>query len=606
MTEFFPVKALVGYDYSKIFSEGSLLESNIKEEYEDYFIINDFTSLINQMQSSSRRYHNNYYEHIISIGGVLYTYSSYLGAPGTFNTSNIVYKVPIGLLDLPDTREQLQYTSHNKSTIEEIIKNLRIKYYKQKEEELKILVLSVKNEDILTQLQVYSEFSASHGFNLVSILNHSSVAQDLVVPEELKFKTNSTYVQLLTERLSCRHISRNYNNSAFNSNSKGSFYVSYVESTPNFVCIINDLKKLPLSQLDFLDEEYKRDTYIRVDIDQNSNIDFNKFISFFNTLILPYHPNARVIKASELFSEEVYNRYKDNKPARVVVNTSTTSNSQTIRPLTNYRTIECTGKNTSQDFKYSNLNTIEHNGSDIFDKSYAKHFKGIIIFGFNGPDDYIGTLNNLTNFAHTYSKTVTYFRCTKNISSEIEKEFLTAFEDNEDCFVFNPRTFANSLNLLSYINPTLIDPNIGKEYLSVLYMEYNLSWDYKKLFIEHAIKDSQLYPIANEFILELFQEYQEVNPSQDMSKYFVSLNQILNKFNQRLAFNTNTNQIVTRILSHSGYCMIEESRIPALAREILQRNSLSSAYLNGREYTIKDYILDCIPSISTQEVQNEH
>ena len=233
-------------------------------------------------------------------------------------------------------------------------------------------------------------------------------------------------------------------------------------------------------------------------------------------------------------------------------------------------------------------------------------FSNFIIFGFNGPDDYIGTLNNLTNFAHTYSKTVTYFRCTKNISTEIEKEFLTAFEDNEDCFVFNPRTFANSLNLLSYINPTLIDPNIGKEYLSVLYMEYSLSWDYKKLFIEHAIKDSQLYPIANEFILELFQEYQEVNPSQDMSKYFVSLNQILNKFNQRLAFNTNTNQIVTRILSHSGYCMIEESRIPALAREILQRNSLSSAYLNGREYTIKDYILDCIPSISTQEVQNEH
>ena len=36
---------------------------------------------------------------------------------------------------------------------------------KKKEEELKILVLSVKNEDILTQLQVYSEFSASHGFH---------------------------------------------------------------------------------------------------------------------------------------------------------------------------------------------------------------------------------------------------------------------------------------------------------------------------------------------------------------------------------------------------------------------------------------------------------
>ena len=179
-----------------------------------------------------------------------------------------------------------------------------------------------------------------------------------------------------------------------------------------------------------LDEEYKRDTYIRVDIDQNSNIDFNKFISFFNTLILPYHPNARVIKASELFSEEVYNRYKDNKPARVVVNTSTTSNSQTIRPLTNYRTIECTGKNTSQDFKYSNLNTIEHNGSDIFDKS-TKESSSILIIGFDKNILFMNTISTIVRnrtdvkifmLGNTVNKYSPYFEemGLKNVKEQIQ------------------------------------------------------------------------------------------------------------------------------------------------------------------------------------------
>lgn len=603
--EFLPVKALICDDYES--KKGRINDSYILEETDDYFIVRNKSTLINTMNNNKHHYYSNTnYNHVISIGGVLYNYSNYIDTGHALATSNLVYKVPIGKLDLPDTREQLQNTAFNKDYLGKYIKENIDKFVSLKVQELKLLSIELENAEFTDCILAYNEYAKKNGYTLRALYQHIDANDLLVVPEEYRFLNstvgnNKSYYRSITINVNATVINKN-NGKFVSTTSKSCIDLSTLsEST---LIIIDDLKKLPVSHMVCLDQKY--DSYLRINTMHNSNIDFSKYLEFFNTFILPFTSDCVVINASELFTQELADKYKATKTP--VVRTASTTSTKSNKSLAGYRYLTLTGNKRTTDFMYTALSQFEHNGSDVFDASYASLFKGVIIPALNSSDINVPALNSFTNLASTYNIPATYVRCNKSgigLETMLE-EVSKAFSGRDDVFIYDPSKWEQGIAVLNFLQEDLVNTSVIRELASLYYIQ--TASDYRTSYgiVNNIIAGNvEHYPLASSTMLTMEEEWNAANLIPERVYSGATLYHILQRIIKDLSIHPTVLNILQPSFTRTGFIHCTEERLNNLINDYIKTSSHTFFHL--RINSVDNNIGKCISDkfTNTEESIND-
>lgn len=589
MTEFFPVKAIICYDYNKI-DEGTIPSKYILKETDDYFIIKDRDLLLQKVTGSMYNSNNI----LISIGGVLYTFNRYMPFTNHFIPSNIIYKMPIGSIDLPDTREQIQHSNHNTNFISSKIKDIATKYSNAVEAELKLLQLSLKDSSPVEQVIAYSDFAIAYGFNssvVFSYLHKEKI--DIIIPEEFRFNGKITWNDLRVSSFKTSLISKNRNNKYSSTSTNINYHIT--GSQNNSIILIDDLIKIPVSQIPYVDEDLLFDIYYRFYPLNNSDIDVEKLIKFFNTFITPFN-GISIMKASEFFTPELKDKYNESKIKNIKISSSKEQSSKSkIKSLPNFRFFTLNGKNKLSDFQYNNLIQFEYNGSKDFNNDYASIIEdGIVIFRCSSPEHDIGSINTLTTYANKFNKQVHFLRSTKPINEELINEVKDSFKDNENVLVLH-NNINNSEDIIKYINPDILSNPILQELESLYYIEDCLPWDIKSVIFKNVIKDNhEFYPKANKIFEERRTAWHNERSDRILDDFHVPLYSLLAEIIKEENIDNTSISFLRSLFIKSGHILMKEENYPKLVNTLFKNNKVFLYLRLNKEYTLDKYILEKI------------
>ena len=589
--EFLPVKALICTDYAS--KKGHINSSYILEETDDYFIVKDKKLLTSAIANHKHHYYSNdNYTHVISIGGVLYNYSNYIDSSHLLANNNLIYKVPIGKLDLPDTREQLQNTVFNKTYLGTHIKDCIDKFTSVKVQELKLLSIELESSSITDRILAYNDYAKNNGYSFRSLYMYIDANNLLELPEEYRFlvsNENSRYKSYY------RSITTNVNASTITNN--GSKFVSttskvcisFSDYNTSTLIIIDDLKKLPVSQMICLEQKFDR--YFRINTESNSHIDFNKYIKFYNTFILPFVEDFVIIKASDLFTPELADKYKATKVPIVRTPSATGVSVKSNRSLACYRYLKLTGKERTGDFTYTALTQFEHNGSDVFDSSYSSLFKGVVI-PFFSADVNLSSLNSFSTLALSYNVPVTYLRCNKTSDTNLLEDITKAFSDNPDVFVYDINKWEQGIEVLNFVQEGLVDTSNLSELASLYYIQsasdYRISYD----LVKNIIKDNlEQYPLSNASMNALEAHYNSNNTT-GREYSGTPFYQIVASVTKEIALHPTVLNILMPSFMRTGFIHCSEERLNNLINDYI--SSSTSNFFHLRINSIDNTIGKCI------------
>lgn len=509
----------------------------------------------------------------------------------------MIYKVPIGKIDLPDTREQLQNTEFNRTYLSKYIKDTSDKYIKTKEQELKLLTLELVDSDFVVRILAYNGYAKDNGYSYRSLYQYVDSKALLELPEEYQILKSSnssykSYYRSISTSIPCGVINNTGNKFISTTSRLG---VSLADTANSFLIIIDDLKKLPVSQLLCLEQKF--DNYYRINIDQNSHVDFEKYIKFFNTFILPFAEDCLVIKASELFTPELASKYKATRIPTVRTPSGDSTAVKSGKSLPCYRYLELTGKQRSSDFMYTTLTHFEHNGSNVFDASYASLFKGVIIPSMDGPESInISVLNSFSTLALSYNVPVTYLRYNKTTTSKDEfKDLCDLLSSMDDVFVYDIRNWEQGIEVLNFLQEGLVDVDVYRELSSLYYIQSICEYRASNLIVSYIVKgNTEQYPLANT-MLEVFEtEWHATNTNPDRIMPDPSMHMLINKLNGSLSTHHTVLSILVPSFTRTGYIHTTEDNLIILINAFINSNigNFFHMRVNSRENTIGKFISD--------------